>query len=131
MSNLNTADFVNGNGRNHHRLHRDPPETHAETDSLPMWSNAETAAVFAAILRDCDDLTEIIGEWSDLLDAGYIDAYARQLQKDFAVTYWLDGASDVSTLPITHAAFRSLLARADWKQIAQHLAAASGQKTAR
>ena len=129
MSKLNAADFVNG--RSNHRLQRDQSETHVQTGSLPLWSNPETAAVFAAILRDCDDLAEIIGEWTELLGAGYIDAYARQLQKDFRASYWLDGASDISNLPIAKAAFRTMLARADWKQIAQHLAAASDQNTTR
>jgi hypothetical protein len=125
MSKLHTTDFVNG--RSNHRLHRVQPEAHPQTGSLPMWNNPETAAVFAAILRDCDDLAEIVGEWTDLLDPGYSDAYACQLQKDFAATYWLDGASDISNLPITKVASKTLLGQVDGQQIAQHLAAASGQ----
>jgi hypothetical protein len=126
MSKLHTSDSTNQ--KNGNRLAHVQPATEESVHALPTFDNAATAVVFAEILQECterDDLAEITDDWRELMGEGYLDAYTRQLEKDFGVDHWLNGDGDISGLAITKAAYKTLLAKVNWKQITEHLVAFS------
>lgn len=84
------------------------------------WTNRETEEVFAEILRDCENLSEVVGEWTEMLGSDYLDAYAQQLKKDFVSHYGID-ETDTASCRLTMVACSMLFERVDWRQLAERL----------
>jgi hypothetical protein len=86
------------------------------------WSNRETEEVFAEVLRDCDDLAEVVREWTEMLGQDSIESYAQRLKKDFESCYGFDETDNESSR-LTMVACSMLFERVDWRQVAERLLA--------
>jgi len=86
------------------------------------WTNRETKEVFAEVLRDCDNLPDVIREWMEMFGSDSVDSYALRLKKDFESHYGIDETDDDSCR-LTMVACSMLFERVDWHQIAERLLA--------
>ena len=86
------------------------------------WTNRETEEVFAEVLRDCDNLPDIIREWTEMFGKDFVDSYAVRLKKDFETHYGID-ETDQDSCRLTMIACSMLFERVDWRQVAERLAA--------
>jgi hypothetical protein len=86
------------------------------------WTNRETEEVFAEVLRDCDNLADILREWTEMFGNDSIDSYALRLKKDFQSHYGID-ETDHDSCRLTMVACSLLFERVDWRQVAERLLA--------
>jgi hypothetical protein len=86
------------------------------------WTNRETQEVFAEVLRDCDDLPDILREWKEMFGSESIDSYAQRLKRDFESHYGIDD-TDHDSCRLTMVACSMLFERVDWRQVAERLLA--------
>jgi hypothetical protein len=87
---------------------------------ITPWTNRETEEVFAEILRDCENLPDVIREWTEMFGSEFIEAYALQLKKDFESHYGIDEI-DQASCRLTMVACSMLFERVDWRQLAERL----------
>jgi hypothetical protein len=86
------------------------------------WTNRETEEVFAEVLRDCENLPDVVREWTEMLGSDFIETCALQLKKDFESHYGLD-ETDHASCRLTMVACSMLFERVDWRQLAERLMA--------